>query len=133
MSLLVTEFPRIWNELWYAFVNEDWATQTEAVTGIIMITIIGLVSFVEGILMIYLALATGQLPIFAKHRDIIAFIMFFVINLVLQIITGGCAYFLPSTMSAIGAFSLSFIYILIIDVILFILIKVILDKHLNLE
>lgn len=105
---------------------------------VMMITFcfVGLFSYVGAVLEIYLALSIGQLPAFSKHRGITAFIAFFIINSILQMIVlfiGGVSLNMFAALSPILLCTLSLIGSILVDVILFFIINYILSKHLNLE
>lgn len=129
------EIIQMWPQLWSEFMIEMNAQfKGQIVFMIISVPLIGLFSYIEFILMIYLSLATAQLPIFTKHRGIISFITFFVINSILQLLVAIVGEFIPLSNMPSGITCMSMmIGIGILDVILFIGIHYILSKHLNLE
>ncbi len=128
---LINAWPQLWNELMNG-IQTEFNGQVALV--LVAIPVTGILSYVEGILMIYLALATGQLPIFSKYRGIISFVAFFALNSVLQLITGLIGYFIPfSTMSSTTTLMVAMSGILVLDVVLFMGINYIVSKHLNLE
>lgn len=129
------EMIRLWPQLWGEFMTEiDSQFKGQVALLLVSIPLTGLFSYVQFILMIYLSLATAQLPIFAKHRGIISFITFFVINSVLQLVTAIVGEVIPfPNISGIVTLMSIMIGTVIIDIILFIGIHYILNKHLNLE
>ena len=127
----IDAWPQFWNELMRG-IEEEFNGQVILV--LFSILVIGILSYVEGILMIYLALATGQLPIFAKHRGIISFVAFFVLNIALELIMELIGSIIPfSTMSGTTTLIVAMCGIIILDVVLFMGINYIVSKHLNLE
>lgn len=129
------EFIGIWPQLWNELIRE-MESQFKGQVAVIVICspLIGLFSYIQFILMIYLSLATGQLPVCTKYRGIISFVAFFVLNSVLQLITTVVGNFIPfSIMSTTITFISIMVGIMILDVILFVGIHYILSKHLNLE
>lgn len=129
------EFTQVWPQLWNEIIqgmNSQFKGQ--AVLILIGVPLAGLFSYIQCILMIYLSLATAQMPMFAKHRGIISFIIFFVINSVLQLITAILSEFIPfANLSMTATLMCVTVGIAIVDVILFIGTHYILNKHLNLE
>lgn len=106
---------------------------------IITFCVIGLLSYIGSILEIYLSLSIGQLPIFSKHRGISAFVAFFVINSVLQVIIAllsgfGATFYSHFGTPSVGMMcTVGIIGTLLVDCILFFIVNYILNKHLNLE
>lgn len=100
-----------------------------------MIGVTALISYISFILKVYLSLAAAQLPVFNKNRSVVGFIAFLVINVVLSICSGIMKLIIPNQL--FNTFSSSLIMAVVIGLIicslLFIGIKWILDKHLNLE
>lgn len=100
-----------------------------------LIGISAIISYISFIFKVYLSLAAAQLPIFNKHRTIVTFIVFFGINIVLSTFSKIIKLIIPATVF----YNFSSVFILMIATgiivcsILFIAIKWILDKHLNLE
>ncbi len=127
----IDAWPQFWNELMRG-IEEEFNGQVVLV--LFSILVIGILSYVEGILMIYLALATGQLPIFAKHRGIISFVAFFVLNIALELIMELIGSIIPfSTMTGTTTLIVTMCGIIILDIVLFMGINYIVSKHLNLE
>ena len=127
----INAWPQLWNELMRG-IQVEFNGQVALV--LFAIPVIGILSYVQGILMIYLSLATGQLPIFAKHRRIISFVAFFILNSVLQLIVELIGSIIPfSTMSGTTTLMVVMSGIIVLDVILFMGINYIVGKHLNLE
>ena len=100
-----------------------------------LIGIAGIVSYMSFIFKVYLSLAAAQLPVFNKNRVIVALIAFFSINVVLSI----CSRIIKFIISAELFYNFSSALMLmlvtqgVVCIVLFISIKWILDKHLNLE
>lgn len=110
----------------------------EVISPIMMMGFIGLMSiltYVLFILQIYLSLAVAQLPKLSKHRRIVAFIAFIVINIVLSMFTDKIGSTIPEHMLESfmsGAIAING-YIFALCALLFIGTKFLLDRHLNLE
>ena len=110
----------------------------EVISPIMVMGSIGLMSiltYVLFILQIYLSLAVAQLPKLSKHRRIVAFIAFIVINIVMSIFTGEIGSNIPEHMFESfmsGAIAING-YIFALCALLFIGTKFLLDRHLNLE
>ena len=132
---VLREFINVWPEFWRELmrgIQEDFNGQVALF--LIGIPVVGVLSYVEGILMIYLALATGQLPVFSKYRSVISFVAFFVLNIVLQMVLGGISRILPVTIiTGTSALIIGMILLLLLDIVLFIGVNYIVSKHLNLE
>ena len=124
------------NRGWEAF--SEVAMQEFGVSPQIMI-ILGILLVVFGytafIFQIYLSLATAQLPIFNKHRGIIAFVSFFVINVVITIVSAIIGKILPSGIfnQFVPANIYLCVYCAIISGLFYAGTHYILSKHLNLE
>ena len=110
----------------------------EVISPIMVMGSIGLMSiltYVLFILQIYLSLAVAQLPKLSKHRRIVAFIAFIVINIVMSIFTGEIGSNIPEHMFESfmsGAIAING-YIFALCALLFVGTKFLLDCHLNLE
>ena len=126
-----------WNRIWIEFRNmiQDQMYIKYPIVYLVIIGITGLVSYMSFILKIYVALAVAQLPIFHKNRGIMGLIAFLAINIILSICLGIKNLILPSHL--FNTFSSMLINTMItgsiISIILFLITKWILDKHLNLE
>lgn len=126
-----------WNTIWteFSIAVQEQMHVSSPILFIAMIVAILLLSYISFIFKIYLSLAAAQLPAFNKHRGVVGFAAFFVINVVLSICSGIMELIIPDQL--FNTFSSSvivvFITALIVCIVLFIGIKWILDKHLNLE
>jgi len=109
--------------------------QVNPISTILFIVVIMLFMYIMFILKIYLSLAIAQLPAVCKHRGIIAFAAFFVINTITTILTSILGQIIPEHcfQSFIGGAIAINGYLVILCMIYFIGTKFILDKHLNLE
>lgn len=129
---LFTNFSRIWEQFCRASMKN---IGMQPGMFIVIMIIMAILAYTGFIFHIYLSLATAQLPIFNKHRGIIAFVAFFVINLVFTIVWTFINHFLPvetfKTFSQVSAYLC--ISMLITNVILYYGTHYILQKHLNLE
>lgn len=125
------------NMIWkgYTIIVQEQMQVSSPILFIAMIGAISLLSYISFILEIYLSLAAAQLPIFNKNRVIVGFVAFFIINVVLSIGSQVLEIIIPDQMVNTFASSVTIMIItgLIVCIILFIGIKWILDKHLNLE
>ncbi len=130
---IFTQWDRLWAE--FTIVVQEQMHLSNPIWFLAIIVVIALLSYISFIFTIYLSLATAQLPIFNKHRGVVGFAAFFVINLVSSTCTQILGLVIPESM--VSTFSsaalLMIIMTLIMCVIVFIAIKWILDRHLNLE
>lgn len=126
-----------WNQIWAEFtlVVQEQMNISNPIWFLVIIVVIMLLSYISFIFTIYLSLAAAQLPVFNKHRGVVGFAAFFVINLVSSTCTQILDLVIPeSVASNFSSASLVMIIItLIMCSVVFIGIKWILDKHLNLE
>lgn len=126
-----------WDVLWDTFMQNT--QQGNLILDIIlpMVAILTtmLLSYISFILKVYLSLAAAQLPIFNKHRGIISFIVFFVINAVVSMVGRLALICVPVSIMSNFSSVLSIIMLgsAIMAILLFLGTKYILDKHLNLE
>lgn len=129
---IMQSVPFVWHEMIDVIKNE-LGTEFYAMAGLIIM--IGISSYIQGILTIYSALATAQLPVFIKHRGIISFIAFFVINTVVNFIATFLVNLMPflSSLPNMTVFIMIAAWGIIIDLVLFVMTYFILNKHLNLE
>lgn len=129
------ELLKIWPQLWNGFIQEmALQFKGQLIVSLVCIPLTALLSYIQFILMIYLSLGTGQLPIFAKYRVIISFIAFFVLNSILQLVTAiGGKVVIFTGMSITTTIISMMIGMIFLDIILFIGIHYMLNKHLNLE
>lgn len=131
LNELINSWPKIWGELVRAIRIEFNGQVTFALLGI---PTAGILAYIEGILVIYLALATAQLPIFSKYRSVISFVAFFVINTVLQLLLQVVGIIIPlGAMTGTTRLLVVLIGFLLVDTILFMGVNYIVSKHLNLE
>lgn len=134
---LFNEFFINWNIIWrgYTIIVQEQMQVSSPILFIAMMGAISLLSYISFIFEIYLSLAAAQLPIFNKNRVIVGFVTFFIINVVLSIGSQLLEIIIPDQMVNTFASSITIMIItgLIVCIILFIGIKWILDKHLNLE
>lgn len=126
-----------WNMIWTEFtiVVQEQMYVSSPILFIAMIVAISLLSYISFIFEIYLSLAAAQLPVFNKNRGVVGFVAFFVINVILSIGSQILGVIIPDQVFNTFASSVTIMIIttLIVCLVLFIGIKWILDKHLNLE
>lgn len=111
--------------------QEEWSFIGQAIE----VGVLGLISFGVFVLIIYLSIAIGQLPVFSKHKVITSFVTFFIINLIVNYIN----YLVID--STIWSYSSNFQYTMfiaylgtiILGLITFFSTSFILEKKLNLE
>lgn len=130
---IFTNWDRLWGE--FAFVLQEQMNISSPILFILAIIMILVVSYISFIFVIYLSLAAGQLPVFDKHRGVAGFVAFFGINVVLSICAQVVGSLIPLQVMEVfltGAL-ITIGMELVTCIILFIGIKLILDKHLNLE
>lgn len=126
-----------WNIIWTEFTIavQEQMHVSSPILFIAMILAVLLLSYISFIFEIYLSLAAAQLPVFNKNRGVVGFAAFFVINVVLSICSQILGVIIPDQVVNTFASSITIMIIstLIVCIVLFIGIKWILDKHLNLE
>lgn len=126
-----------WNMIWTEFTIavQEQMYVSSPILFIAMIVAISLLSYISFIFEIYLSLAAAQLPVFNKNRGVVGFVAFFVINVILSIGSQILGVIIPDQVFNTFASSVTIMIIttLIVCLVLFIGIKWILDKHLNLE
>ena len=128
---LMNSWPGFWKELTEGIQREFNGQVAFVLLGI---PTTGILVYIGGILMIYLALATAQLPVFSKYRSIISFVAFFVINIALELLLQVVGKIIPfGAMTKTTILLVVLIGSLLIDTILFWGINYIVSKHLNLE
>ncbi len=131
LNELINSWPEIWEELVRA-IRIEFNGQVAFV--LLGIPTTGILVFIGGILMIYLALATAQLPVFSKYRSIISFVAFFAINIVLELLLQAAGTIIPfGAMTKTTTLLVVLMGSLLIDTILFMGVNYIVSKHLNLE
>lgn len=130
---IFTNWNRIWTEFTIAVQEQMYVSSP--MLFIAMIVAISLLSYISFIFEIYLSLAAAQLPVFNKNRGVVGFVAFFVINVILSIGSQILEVIIPDQVFNTFASSVTIMIIttLIVCLVLFIGIKWILDKHLNLE
>ena len=130
---VISNLDTIWAEI-----TSGITVDGEVISPIIFMGSIGLMSiltYVLFILQIYLSLAVAQLPKLSKHRRIVAFISFIIINIVMSIFTGKIGSNIPKHMFESfmsGAIAING-YVFVLCALLFVGTKFLLDRHLNLE
>ena len=92
-----------------------------------------LMSYVGFILIIYLSLATAQLPRFNKHRGVVSFVTFFVISTIIQWIGVIIVNVMNPPYDDLTMATMALIVSILLNGILFYSTNYILKKHLNLE
>lgn len=92
-----------------------------------------LMSYVGFILIIYLSLATAQLPRFNKHRGVVSFVTFFVISTIIQWIGVIIVNVMNPPYDDLTMATMALIVSIVLNGILFYGTNYILKKHLNLE
>lgn len=126
-----------WNEIWVEFTiaMQEQMHVSSPIWFIVMILAMLLLSYISFIFQIYLSLAAAQLPVFNKHRGVVGFVAFFIINVILSICSQIVKLIMPEQVGNTfgSAAAVMIITALIVCIILFVGIKWILDKHLNLE
>ena len=130
---LFTDWQWLWAE--FTIVVQKEANINSPTLFLVIILAMSLLSYISFIFTVYLSLAAAQLPAFNKHRGIVGFAAFFVINVVISIGSQIISVFIPRYVlnSFTSVASLAISATLILCIILFIGIKWILDRHLNLE
>jgi hypothetical protein len=99
----------------------------------IEVLLILLMSYIGFILIIYLSLATAQLPRFNKHRGAVSFVTFFVISTAIQWIGVIAVNVINPPYDDLTRVTMALIASIILNGILFYGTNYILKKHLNLE
>ena len=134
---LFNEIFKNWNMIWTEFtiVVQEQTHVSNPILFIVMIVAILLLSYISFIFKIYLSLAAAQFPAFNKNRGVAGFVAFFVINVILSMCSGIMELIIPDQLfnNFSSSVIVAIITALIICIVLFIGIKWILDKHLNLE
>jgi len=126
----------LWHQIWQSlptYITNLGANDIFIAIGCVIMVLFSILNF---ILMIYTALAIGQLPRFAKHRLFFSFLAFIVITIILQII-GSIIGFNVNWPQGEGAFFHTLPWVLIVQVItgaaLLSITNYLLNKKLNLE
>lgn len=124
----ITEFTRLWNELWDTLQHEEVGKAFLYFVGIIGLILIVYIIFT---ITIYLSLSIGQLPMFSRFRKLAPFISFFVIYFGVNLITGELLDFSGDAMGII--LLKGYISSIIAIILLFFPTSYILEKKLNIE
>lgn len=137
MEEFIQSMGNVWN---YMVMN--LLSARDIILNIIITLIIGIVDYVSFILVIYTSLSVGQLKPFNKHRTPIAIIAFFIINMIVSVISDVLSNLLesmniltaPQSMSMLSASSIyTLVFYGVVSVVLFMITSYILEKKLNLE
>lgn len=137
MADFIQSMGNVWN---YMVMN--LLSARDIILNIIITFVIGIVDYVSFILVIYTSLSIGQLKTFNKHRTPVAIISFFVINMIISVVSDGLSNLLesmniltaPQSLSMFSAVSMyTLVFYAIVSVILFMITSYILEKKLNLE
>ena len=135
------EFIRSMGNVWNYMVM-NLLSARDIILNMIITFMIGIVDYVSFILVIYTSLSIGQLKPFNKHRTPFAIIAFFVINMIVSVISDGLSNLLesmniltaPQSMSMLNAVSLyTLTFYSVVSIVLFMITSYILEKKLNLE
>lgn len=135
------EFIRSMGNVWNYMVM-NLLSARDIILNIIITLIIGIVDYVSFILVIYTSLSVGQLKPFNKHRTPVAIIAFFIINMIVSVISDVLSNLLesmniltaPQSMSMLSASSIyTLVFYGVVSVVLFMITSYILEKKLNLE
>ena len=129
---IFTNFGELWREFTKVSLAQLNMHPIQFILLMLITTILGYTAF---IFQVYLSLSTAQLPIFNKHRGIIAFVAFFVINVLLSIGAGVLGMIVPNSLlnTLEKVFGYMIITSLVVCLIEYVGMKYILEKHLNLE
>jgi hypothetical protein len=100
---------------------------------LIEVLLIMLMSYIGFILIIYLSLATAQLPRFNKHRGAVSFVAFFVISTVIQWVGVIAVKVINPPYDELTTVTMALIASVLLNGILFYGTNYILKRHLNLE
>lgn len=132
ISIFLTEFGRMYTEFDRSVMN---ACQISAMHFTISMIVVGILTYTMLVFQVYFSLTTAQLPIFIKYRWIVAFVTYSIINTVNPIGAMFLGLFIPVEFfnSYSRVMGLMIVSLFAICLVLFIGIKYILDKHLNLE
>lgn len=114
----------------------------DIILNMIITFMLGIVDYISFILVIYTSLSIGQLKPFNKHRTPVAIIAFFIINMIISLVSDGLSNLLesmniltaPQSMSMLSASSIyTLVFYGVVSVVLFMITSYILEKKLNLE
>lgn len=95
--------------------------------------VLGILNYVQFLLVVYFALCIGHLPPFQKHRVAVGIIAFIMINMVLGWFVSFAGAWIPDTFTANNLFYLLNGITIVLSIGLFEAVHYILNKHLNLE
>lgn len=111
--------------------QEEWKFIGQAME----VGVLGLISFGVFVLMIYLCIAIGQLPVFSKHKIAVAFIAFFIINVIVNYVSYLVVESFIWNYSSSFQYSMLISYLgtIILGLVTFFSTSFILEKKLNLE
>ena len=102
--------------------------------GIVMNTfIMSVLSYGTSLMVVYFSLSVGQLPKFQKHRTATAFIVFFVVSIVLGWVSSFVNIMIPSSISIFTLLVIMNLISIGVIVLLFEATNYLLGRHLNLE
>ena len=135
------EFIRSMGNVWNYMVM-NLLSARDIILNMIITFMLGIVDYISFILVIYTSLSIGQLKPFNKHRTPVAIIAFFIINMIVSVISDGLSNLLesmniltaPQSMSMLNAVSLyTLTFYSVVSIVLFMITSYILEKKLNLE
>ena len=135
------EFIRSMGNVWNYMVM-NLLSARDIILNMIITFMLGIVDYISFILVIYTSLSIGQLKPFNKHRTPVAIIAFFIINMIVSVISDGLSNLLesmnilaaPQSMSMLSASSIyTLVFYGVVSVVLFMITSYILEKKLNLE
>lgn len=135
------EFIRSMGNVWNYMVM-NLLSARDIILNIIITFMLGIIDYVSFILVIYTSLSIGQLKPFNKHRTPVSIIAFFIINMIISLISDGLSNLLesmniltaPQSMSMLSAVSMyTLVFYAVVSVVLFMITSYILEKKLNLE
>ena len=137
MEEFIQSMGNVWN---YMVMN--LLSARDIILNMIITFMLGIVDYISFILVIYTSLSIGQLKPFNKHRTPVAIIAFFIINMIVSVISDGLSNLLesmniltaPQSMSMLNAVSLyTLTFYSVVSIVLFMITSYILEKKLNLE
>lgn len=137
MKEFMQSMGNIWN---YMVMN--LLSAKDIIMNIIITFVIGIVDYISFILVIYTSLSIGQLKPFNKHRTPVAIISFFIINMIISVISDGLSNLLesmniltaPQSLSMLSVATLyTLVFYAVVSIVLFMTTSYILEKKLNLE
>ena len=135
------EFIRSMGNVWNYMVM-NLLSARDIILNMIITFMLGIVDYISFILVIYTSLSIGQLKPFNKHRTPVAIIAFFIINMIVSVISDGLSNLLesmniltaPQSLSMVSSVSLyTLTFYSVVSIVLFMITSYILEKKLNLE